>query len=117
MNTKIVGNLGENFAEEYLINLKYKIVKKNFHFGKTGEIDIIAKDNDTLVFVEVKTRTSNSYGDPILSITYSKQKALRRTAEGFLYINKINDMQCRFDVITIDASVNPHKIEHLINAF
>lgn len=116
MNTKEKGKKGEDLAVEFLKNLGYQIKKRNFHFGKTGEIDIIAQDKNVLVFTEVKMRSSDAYGDPLLSITYSKQKSLRKTAEGYLYVNKITDMECRFDIITIDVRYSPEKIEHIINA-
>lgn len=116
MNTKEKGKKGEDLAVEFLKNKGYIIKKRNFHFGKTGEIDIIAQDKNSLVFVEVKMRSSDAYGDPLLSITASKQRAIRKTAEGYLYVNKITDMECRFDVVTIDIRYTPEKIEHLINA-
>ncbi len=116
MNTKEKGKRGEDLAVEFLKKLGYQIKKRNFHFGKTGEIDIIAQEKNVLVFVEVKMRGSDAFGDPLLSITPAKQKALRKTAEGYLYVNKIYDMECRFDIITIDIRFNPEKIEHLINA-
>jgi len=115
-NLRQKGQGAENIAVEFLENLGYEIIKRNFHFGRTGEIDIIAKDNDSLVFVEVKGRESFKYGDPLLSITPKKQNALRRTAEGYLYVNKISDVECRFDIITIDLREKPPKIVHLINA-
>ena len=116
LTTKEKGKKGEDLAVEFLKILGYSIKKRNFHFGRTGEIDIIAQDKNVLVFVEVKMRSSDAFGDPLLSITTSKQKSIRKTAEGYLYINKIYDTECRFDVITIDIRYTPEKIEHLINA-
>ncbi len=110
------GKVGEKEAADYLAGKGYQIIKKNFHFGKHGEIDIICKYGDVLVFVEVKARESYEYGDPLLSITPRKQKSWQRAAEGYLYVNKINDVECRFDVITIDMRKTPHAIEHLENA-
>ena len=110
------GNLGEDLATEYLENKGYSIIKRNFHFGKTGEIDIIAEKNDELVFVEVKYRTNRSFGDPLESITPRKAKTLRRTAEGYLYVNKITDKPCRIDIIVIDKSGKNEKIQHIENA-
>ncbi len=110
------GNQGEKEAAEYLSSKGYQIVKTNFHFGKHGEIDIICRLNDVLVFVEVKSRKSFEYGDPLLSITPKKQKSWQRAAEGYLYVNKIQDVECRFDVITVDLSKSPHEIGHLENA-
>ncbi len=115
-NNQKKGNQGEKEAAEYLSSKGYQIIKTNFHFGKHGEIDIICRLNDVLVFVEVKSRKSYEYGDPLLSITPKKQKSWQRAAEGYLYVNKIQDVECRFDVITVDLSKSPHEIEHLENA-
>jgi putative endonuclease len=110
------GAKGETIAVEYLQGKDYKIIKRNFHFGRYGELDIVAQDGKTLVFVEVKTRTSDTYGDPLDSITPKKQKSWRRAAEGYLYVNKIYDQECRFDVITIDLRGSQPKINHIVQA-
>ncbi|MGB9701729.1 MAG: YraN family protein [Candidatus Kapaibacteriota bacterium] len=110
------GKDGEAQAVEYLENIGYSIIKQNFHFGQTGEIDIIAKDGDTLVFVEVKARNSDKYGSPLQSITPAKQKKIVNVAKGYLMINNIINTEIRFDVIAIDKSTEPHTIEHLQNA-
>ncbi len=115
-NLRQKGQGAEDVAVEFLEGLGYRIVKRNFHFGRIGEIDIIAKDKESLVFVEVKGRESFKYGDPLLSITPKKQNSMRRTAEGYLYVNKISDVECRFDIITVDLREKPPKIEHLVNA-
>lgn len=115
-NTK-VGHSFESLAEKYLVNEGYSIVKKNFHYGKLGEIDIIAEKDGVLVFCEVKGRNSNKYGTAIESVSYSKQMKLRRTAEGYLMINKITDRDCRMDLIAIDIKNNQPQITHLENAF
>ena len=117
MNTRQIGNQGENLAINYLIENGYTIIKQNFHFGKQGEIDIIARDADYLCFIEVKTRNNRNYGDPLSSITPSKVKKLRRTAQGYLYVNKIENQACRFDVVSIDHSGIGSKIELIQNAF
>lgn len=77
--------LGENAACEYLVKKGYKILERNFRKGY-GEIDIIALHNRTLVFVEVKTRTTSSYGTPFDSISSHKLRILRKTAEYYAYI-------------------------------
>lgn len=116
-STKDKGKDGESIAIKYLQNKNYKIIKRNFFFGKVGEIDIIAEDNNTLVFIEVKTRNSFLYGDPLESITSKKQNILKRVAEGFLYINKIYNKECRFDVICIENVDGKEQLKHLVNAF
>lgn len=116
-NTKQEGSKGENKAIEYLINLGYKIIKTNFTFGKVGEIDIIAKDGDTLVFVEVRKRLNNEYGKPEESLTLKKRNKIRKTAEAYLYINKIENIECRFDFIGIEKENDEITINHIKNAF
>ncbi|MFA6570364.1 MAG: YraN family protein [Bacteroidota bacterium] len=111
------GSQSENIACDFLVAKGYKIIKKNFHFGKTGEIDIIAEDKGVLVFCEVKSKYKDAFGNPLEWITPKKQFKIRKVAEGYLYVNKIVDKDCRLDVIVIDFTVNPFKIEHLINAF
>ncbi len=116
-NQREKGAIAEDAAVEFLKEKGFKIVKRNFHFGRDGEIDIIARDKDVLVFIEVKARASDVYGSPESSITPSKMKVIRRTAEGYLYINKISNVECRFDVIALDYTQRPPEIRHLINAF
>ncbi len=116
MNNTNKGKKGEDIAVNFLRRQGFDIIKRNFHFGRNGEIDIIAENKGVLVFIEVKMRSSDTYGDPLLSINYAKQKSLRKTAEGYLYVNKIVDKECRFDVITIDVSSGTPKIDHIINA-
>jgi len=116
-NTKQEGSQGENKAIEYLIKLGYTIIKTNFIFGKVGEIDIIAKDNDTLVFVEVRKRLNIEYGKPEESLTFKKRNKIRKTAEAYLYINKIENIECRFDFIGIEQKNNEITINHIKNAF
>jgi putative endonuclease len=116
-NTKQEGSQGENKAIEYLIKLGYTIIKTNFIFGKVGEIDIIAKDNDTLVFVEVRKRLNIEYGKPEESLTFKKRNKIRKTAEAYLYINKIENIECRFDFIGIEQKNNEIIINHIKNAF
>ena len=115
-STRTKGYKGEQIAADYLESSGYEIKKRNFHFGKNGEIDIVAEKNDELVFVEVKFRTTNSYGDPIESITPRKAQTLRKVAEGYLYVNKIYDKSCRIDVIIVDFRDKDPKIEHIENA-
>ncbi len=116
-NLRAEGTSGEALAARFLEAKGLQIIKRNFHFGKTGEIDLIATDGNVLVFVEVKSRKSSAYGTPEEAVTHSKQKTLRRVAEGYLYVNGITDRECRFDVIAIELYKNPPEIRHLVNAF
>ncbi len=114
---KQCGNQGEELATQYLLENGYQIVKRNFKFGREGEIDIIANHNNTLVFIEVKTRTNHSFGDPIEQISQRKRKNWYHAAKGFLYVNKISNQECRFDAIIIDLSKDAkEQILHIQNA-
>ncbi len=116
MNNKPTGNKGENLAANFLEKKGYEIITRNFLI-RGGEIDIVARDKDFLVFVEVKARYSHKYGLPEESITYGKLKALQRTA--LFYIQKIGwgNKPYRFDLVTIDYTEdkeNP-KVELITN--
>jgi putative endonuclease len=113
---KEIGNKGEELAVKFLEDLGYIIIQRNYKYGQEGEIDIIAKDANVLVFVEVKTRTNHLFGDPLLSVTKKKITLWKRTAEAFMFKNHINNQECRCDFIAIDLLDNSPKITHLINA-
>ena len=116
-SSKSLGKFGEEIAEELLRSKGYQILKRNFRFGK-GEIDIIAKDGDYLVFVEVKSRKNYDFGEPEYAITKSKQRQLKKIAEAYFYVNGIEEQLCRFDVITIIGEKREEmKINHIENAF
>ncbi|HRP01131.1 MAG TPA: YraN family protein [Candidatus Kapabacteria bacterium] len=115
--TRKIGFEFEQEAVEFLLSKGYEIIKTNFVYGRVGEIDIIAKDKDYLVFVEVRFRKDNSYGGAEYSITPSKIKKIRIAAEAFLYINKIQNQNCRFDFIGISKVDSKLIFNHLINAF
>lgn len=112
-----IGKNGEFLAANYLINSGYKILKKNFHFGRFGEIDIIAEKDDVIVFFEIKVQGTDSFGDSKFWITSKKQEKLKKAAEGYLYVNKIQGRDCRFDAIFIDLRKKTPLIEHIENAF
>lgn len=112
-----LGKSGEEAALYYLRRKKYRIIGKGFRLFR-GEIDIIAYDNKTLVFIEVKTRRSQDFGPPEEAVTPSKQQQIRKIAQGFLAINKIQEVECRFDVISlIKTEKNEYSIRHIKNAF
>lgn len=116
--SKFTGHEGEEEACRFITDLGYRIIKRNFTYGKVGEIDIVAMDGDQLVFIEVKARTNNySYGKPEDAVDWRKQKQLKRIAEGYYHINKLQDQACRFDVIAVDTSGGSLEIRHLKTAF
>lgn len=85
---------------------------------KTGEVDIIAKDKQTLVFIEVKTRSSLLFGQPFEAVTTSKQAQLNRIALDYMTRNKLLEQAARFDVVSILIPKNGKaEIEHLQNCF
>ena len=115
-NLRQKGTVGEELAIKFLQEKGFSIVQKNFHYGKIGEIDIVAKDKDTLVFVEVKARSSFKYGTGLDAITPSKQRQMVTVTKGYIQINKIVNVPLRFDVISIDMSAKPPKFVHIENA-
>ncbi len=107
---------GEELATKFLKKKGYKIIERNFRKGY-GEIDIIAIQGRTLVFIEVKTRTGNLYGSPLEQISYFKLKSLIKTAQFYKLLNPKLPDDLRIDAIAIilDYSNNPVKIEHIEN--
>ena len=117
VNKKNVGDRGEELATDLLIKNGYEIIERNYRYGH-GEIDIIAKVKNILVFVEVKTRKNLEFGRPEYAITKNKQRQIRKIAEAYLYENTSLDLDCRMDVIAILLKKNlPPEINHIENAF
>ncbi|MGN0940454.1 MAG: YraN family protein [Selenomonadaceae bacterium] len=100
MNTKAIGNRGEDIAADYLLKHGYKILERQYR-TKRGEIDIIGKKDNTIVFFEVKSRRSLKYGAPALAVDYRKQKKIVNSAVVYLEFNGGMNQQCRFDVIEV----------------
>ncbi len=114
--TNVTAVLGEDIAVDYLKKKGYKIIERNFRKGYT-EIDIIAVKDDTLVFVEVKSRKSNSYGDPFESIAPWKVKNLVKTAEFYKLLHPRLPDFMRIDAVGVFLSPDDRiqKIEHIEN--
>jgi len=115
---KLFGDRGEREAVRYVRGLGWRILARK-HRNRLGEIDLIAQDGDTIVFIEVKTRRSNAAGRPEDAITPAKQKQLTGAALAFLKKHRLLERRARFDVISIvwpDMSAAP-EIEHFRNAF
>lgn len=102
-NTKVIGDLGEDLACDYLVGQGYEIIKCNYRTG-FGEIDIIALEGDTLVFVEVKKKSSERFGAPGEMITPKKLVKIRRTAECYLMEHDITNAAWRIDAVLISKS-------------
>jgi putative endonuclease len=111
------GIKGEEIAEKHLAQQGYKVLEKNFH-SQQGEIDIIALDRGVLVFVEVKNYSFRSYGSPLGAVRKSKRESIVHAARTYLLKNRIKNVNCRFDVLTIYRNPNgSHRIELYRNAF
>jgi len=102
----------------YLEKNRYRILARGFRFLH-GEIDIIARQGETIVFIEVKTRSGAGFGSPEEAVTASKQKRIRRMAEGFLMKFRIGpNVPCRFDVLSISVGKDDvPEIRHVKDAF
>ncbi len=117
IDNRTLGERGEAIAAAYLVGQKFTIVEKNFRC-KAGEVDIIARDGKTYVFVEVKTRRSLSCGPPQASVNQFKQRQISKAALTWLAKNRLFGTGARFDVIAIlmpDHQVPV--IDHIRNAF
>jgi len=104
-------------ARRYLEHCGYQVLEQNYRFGKKGEIDIIARDGEYLVFCEVKSRESDEFGPPEYALTKHKQSQVRRIAHAYLYLRKIKDQACRFDVVAIRFEGKRPVLRLLKNAF
>ena len=110
-----LGKLGEESAVDYLISQGYEIITTNYR-TRGGEIDIIATEGENIIFCEVKTRTSLSYGTPAVAVNRVKRNHIIRVAQCFLSSGAWSGYCPRFDVIEIYHIRKAH-INHMINAF
>lgn len=117
MNTKEVGDAAEQMAAEYLEDIGYEIVERQYSYKKLGEIDIIALLDSTYVFVEVRYRTSTAYGTPEASLSAGKLRRVRRTATMWRIVTGTDNDPCRFDVVAIDLARGNPEIRHLKACF
>jgi putative endonuclease len=112
-----LGKRGEDIAERYLIQQGYQILERNYH-SQQGEVDIIARDGQFLVFVEVKSYSFRSYGSPVGAVRKNKKQSIIHAAETYLYKKKVRNTYCRFDVLTIYRRMDGSRaIELYKNAF
>lgn len=101
-NRRRRGSLGEELAASFLIQHGVQILARNFHSGRSGEIDIVARDGNALVFIEVKMRRNAASGAPEESVTYSKQRTICRTADYYRCRHRIPEgTPIRFDAVAI----------------
>ncbi len=106
------GKLGEDLATQYLENNGYEIVERNFSCQQ-GEIDIIAKEKNEIVFVEVKTRKCLTYGTPAEAVTKEKRRHIEKTAQYYLFTKQLEKQPVRFDVIEVYVYGNRYRINHI----
>lgn len=116
MQEKELGKKGEEVALRFLKKKGYKIIQQNY-VCEMGEMDIIAREKDTLVFVEVKTRTSMAFGPPQLAVNSTKQMQLSKVALYFLKEKRLEDIKARFDVVAILLRPKGEEIELIKDAF
>lgn len=113
MNKRETGSEYESAAAAFLERKGFRLLEKNFRC-RTGEIDLIMQDGDTLVFVEVKFRSSRSMGFGEESVNLRKQQTIYKVAQFYLLKRQLGEPNCRFDVVAVDGN---GEIRHLENAF
>ncbi len=111
----LTGTKGEEMAADYLKKKGYTVLETNWHF-KNLEADIIATIGPTLVVVEVKTRSSNYFGEPETFVNKQKQKNLIKTAHEYIIRNNL-DLDVRFDIVSVVLGNNQMRINHIEDAF
>jgi putative endonuclease len=110
------GKQGEALAEEYLKRKGFVILERNYRYGHK-EIDLIGKDGNTVVFIEVKAGRSRSFGAPEERVTLKKQKSMIEVALDFIQKKNITDCDFRFDVLAIHYKQDGEIVDHIRNAF
>ncbi|MEO0082055.1 MAG: YraN family protein [candidate division WOR-3 bacterium] len=116
MNRSRLGAAGEQIAEQYLKSRGWRVLERNYR-TKLGEIDLVCREKGTIVFVEVKTRTSSLYGEGTEAVNYSKQRKLYRLAQEYLGSHRLESADVRFDVLSIMFVSGQPTIKHIPGAF
>ena len=112
---KLLGREGEDLAARFLMKRGYRILERNYR-TRSGEIDLVAMHDGAVVFVEVKTRTSDIFGAPELAVNPRKQQRMVKAALGYIKYRKLHQVPCRFDVVAITTAAE-QEVEHIQNAF
>jgi putative endonuclease len=113
---QLLGKSGEEVACDELSRRGYAILERRYR-TRHGEIDIIARHQDCIVFVEVKTRTGEDYGGGAVAVTAWKQRRVAQIAVDYLARRRLHDRPCRFDVVIVDCSSGQPRIDVLAGAF
>jgi putative endonuclease len=111
-----LGSEGESLVVAHLEKLGYRTLERNYR-TRFGEIDIVADDGGTVVFVEVKTKTSSDFGDPVEEVTLQKQRQIISMGEFYATYCLAPNTPCRFDVAAVDCSASPPAITIYKDAF
>ncbi|MCC0630824.1 MULTISPECIES: YraN family protein [unclassified Clostridioides] len=114
MNNKEKGDFGEEVAINYLLSKGAKLLEKNYRL-KIGEVDIIVRMDDEIVFVEVKSRSNLRYGYPCESVNFKKRKKIVEIAKYYITKNNLHNIPIRFDVVEVYLSEK--RVNHIMNAF
>ncbi|RJP84766.1 MAG: YraN family protein [Desulfobacteraceae bacterium] len=114
--TQKFGRFGEDLATRSLVKKGYQIICRNYR-TQFGEIDIVAKDADTIVFIEVKSRRTPTFGHPKYAVTGDKQERISKAALYYLKMTNQSQVRARFDVVTISEHNQQTDVEIIKNAF
>lgn len=110
------GKRGEDLACEELCRRGYAILDRRFR-TRCGELDIVARDGNVIVFVEVKARSGCNFGDPFASVTWKKRQRLSQMAASYLFLKRLHGAPCRFDVVAVTTNSTDVRVEVLQHAF
>lgn len=108
----ILGIMGEEIAVKYLMNKGYRIIERNF-LCRQGELDIIAQDNNYVVFLEIKARSSTEFGLPSEAVTKNKIEHMIKAIKYYLYKNNLENSNIRIDIIEVYLKENTYHINHI----
>ena len=111
-----LGKKGEDEAARFLASLGYRLLERNYRC-RFGEVDLIAKDGQSIVFVEVKTRANENYGTPKHSVDDRKQRRISLASQDYMVKKGLTESAARFDVVSITEDKNGFSVEHVIDAF
>jgi putative endonuclease len=109
-NQRKFGDEGEKIAVDYLTKNNYKIIDRNFRVGRLGEIDIIARENEYLCFIEVKTRTSLIFGMPSEAVNKRKRRSIIKLASIYMNRYRLTENNARFDIVEIIVNTKTGQI-------
>ncbi|XXF81581.1 YraN family protein [Myxococcaceae bacterium GXIMD 01537] len=110
------GNAAEDAAVRHLEARGYRVLARNF-LCRYGELDVVAEQGDTVCFVEVRMRSTNLWGDPALTVSFSKQRRVVKAALHYLFAHEVRDKMMRFDVVSVVGHGEGAVVEHIPDAF